>query len=189
MDNDQCNKRGEAEPVGVVLARLMAKVRGATQEAGPETPATEPTTDEAVTLASRSPHDGPAVYDFDLAEFPLFSFAKRPARDRLGVGGATAHPLLFDLLQLYAEQGGRAPVIHFSTLRSLFLRRERNPSKKDYDRMRRDFAVLRGYDFTCKNAYGTPAATPCGKAATWTSTTGSWPPGSPSSATRTSPAS
>jgi hypothetical protein len=128
------------------------------------------------------PPDGLACYDFDLAEFPLFSFGRRPPRDplapltyadtirgkdgrpvkrtwtaypgRLGVGGATAHALLFDLLQLYAEQGGRGSRIHFGTLRSLFLRRgERNPSKKDYDRLRRDFAVLRGYDFSCRNAY------------------------------------
>ncbi len=182
MNKDQCNKRGGAEPVGDVLARLMAKVRKGTLEVGPESPATEPTTDPVVVPASPLSHTRPAVYDFDLAEFPLFSFAKRPARDRhaplthtdtirgkdgrpvartwtaypgrLGVGGATAHALLFDLLQLYAEQGGRAPAIQFGTLRSLFLRRgERNPSKKDYDRIRRDFAVLRGYDFSCRNAY------------------------------------
>jgi hypothetical protein len=132
--------------------------------------------------AWRSTGDGVAHFDFDLAEFPLFSFAKRPPRDRrapltysdtirgrdgrpvartwtaypgrLGVGGATAHQLLFDLLQLYAEQGGAGSVIRFGTLRALFLRRgERNPSKKDYDRMRRDFAVLRGYDFSCTNAF------------------------------------
>lgn len=182
MKKDQCNKRGGAEPLGDVLARLMAKVRQATHEVGPEAPAAEMTTDLPVVAASRPAEDGPAVYDFDLAEFPLFSFAKRPARDRhapltyadtirgrdgrpvartwtaypgrLGLGGATAHALLFDLLQLYAEQGGRAAVVHFGTLRALFLRRgERNPSKKDYDRMRRDFAVLRGYEFSCKNAY------------------------------------
>ncbi len=169
------------EPVGAVLARLMAKVKptiareklNGTDDIG--SPAFE------VVASDRTAPGGVACFDFDLAEFPLFSFAKRPrnpnapltyadtirGRDgrpvartwtaypgRLGVGGATAHELLFDLLQLYAEQGGRAPVIHFGTLRSLFLRRgERNPSKKDYDRMRRDFAVLRGYDFSCKNAF------------------------------------
>jgi hypothetical protein len=182
MNKDQCNKRSGTEAVGDVLARLMAKVRKAAHDPEPEAPATEPTTDQVVAAAVPPARDGPAVYDFDLAEFPLFSFAKRPARDRnapltytdtirgragrpvtrtwtaypgrLGVGGATAHALLFDLLQLYAEQGGRAPVIHFGTLRSLYLRRgARNPSKTDYDRMRRDFAVLRGYDFSCKNAY------------------------------------
>jgi hypothetical protein len=186
MNKDQCNKRGGAEPVGDVLVRLMAKIRQRPGRAGPDTPTPPTTPDPVPPAASRPPGDGPAVYDFDLAEFPLFSFAKRPARDRhapltyadtirgrdgrpvtrtwtaypgrLGVGGATAHALLFDLLQIYAEQGGRSPVIHFGTLRSLFLRRgERNPSKRDYDRMRRDFAVLRGYDFGCKNAHWDPA--------------------------------
>jgi hypothetical protein len=124
-----------------------------------------------------------SCFDFDLAEFPLFRFSKDPAarlssrplayadvirgRDgrpverswsvypgRLGYGGPTAHVLLFDLLQLYAEQGAEGSQIQFGTLRSLFLRRgERNPSKRDYERMRRDFAVLRGYEFVCKNAF------------------------------------
>lgn len=122
-------------------------------------------------------------YDFDLAEFPLFRFAKssgrRHDRDPLvyadsitgrdgspvarewraypgpfGFGGPSAHALLYDLLQLYAEQGGRGTQIQFGTLRSLLLRRgERNPSKRDYDRLRRDFDVLRGYDFHCTNAF------------------------------------
>jgi hypothetical protein len=123
---------------------------------------------------------------FDLAEFPLFRFSKDPAarlssrplsyaevirgRDgrpverswsvypgRLGYGGPTAQVLLFDLLQLYAEQGAAGSQIQFGTLRSLFLRRgERNPSKRDYERMRRDLAVLRGYEFVCKNAFWDP---------------------------------
>lgn len=183
MKKDQCIKREGPEPLAAVLARLMAKVQ----------PTTEPPAESASSEAGAGADapvtgrwGGPACYDFDLAEFPLFSFGKRPPRDpfapmtysdrirgkdgrpvtrswtaypgRLGVGGPTAHALLFDLLQLYAEQGGRGSRIHFGTLRSLFLRRgERNPSKKDYDRLRRDFAVLRGYDFSCKNAYWDPA--------------------------------
>jgi hypothetical protein len=179
MKKDQCIKRDGPEPLAAVLARLMAKVR----------PPAEPTgrPDEGTTPSGRADagpvsSGGSASFDFDLAEFPLFSFGKRLPRDpfapvtytdairgkdgrpvtrswtaypgRLGVGGSTAHTLLFDLLQLYAEQGGRGSRIHFGTLRSLLLRRgERNPSKKDYDRVRRDFAVLRGYDFSCKNAY------------------------------------
>src|SRR5207244_4502148 len=108
-------------------------------------------------------------YDFDLAEFPLFRLSKQaPARsgreplryeDRItgpdgthvprswvvypgpfGFGGASAQVLLFDLLQLYAEQGGRGAQIHFGTLRSLLVRHgDRNPSQRDYDRVRRDF--------------------------------------------------
>ena len=44
--------------------------------------------------------------------------------------------------------------IHFGTLRSLLLRRgERNPSRRDYDRVRRDFDVLRGYDIHFRNSF------------------------------------
>lgn len=179
MKKDQCIKREGPEPLATVLARLMAKVRPPAElSVRPEEEKASPGRPDAVPVSS----GGSASFDFDLAEFPLFSFGKQPPRDpfapvtytdtirgrdgravtrswaaypgRLGVGGATAHALLFDLLQLYAEQGGRGSRIHFGTLRSLFLRRgERNPSKKDYDRLRRDFAVLRGYDFSCKNAY------------------------------------
>jgi len=122
-------------------------------------------------------------YDFDLAEFPLFRLNKlapgKSAREPLryadtitgrdvkpverswavypgpfGFGGQSTQVLLFDLLQLYCEQGARGTQIQFGTLRSLFQRRgERNPSKRDYDRLRRDFDILRGYDLHCVNAF------------------------------------
>lgn len=122
-------------------------------------------------------------YDFDLAEFPLFSLHKNSistrGRDPLvytdtitgqdgkpvtrtwktypgafGFGGSTAQVLLYDLLQLYCEQGARGSQIEFGTLRSLFRRHsDRNPSKRDYDRLRRDLDILRGYDFHCTNAF------------------------------------
>jgi hypothetical protein len=180
MKKDQCIEgRTGPEVLGAVLARLMAKVKPTDPKLDPPREATAPKRE--VPEPDRPTSVGVACFDFDLAEFPLFSFAKRPRNPhapltyadtirgkdgrpvartwtahpgRLGVGGATAHELLFDLLQLYAEQGGSGSTIHFGTLRSLLLRRgERNPSKKDYDRMRRDFAVLRGYDFCCKNAF------------------------------------
>src|SRR5262249_1316561 len=54
----------------------------------------------------------------------------------------------------YVEQGCRGSQIQFGTLRSLLLRRgERNPSARDYARIRRDLDILRGYDFHCKNAF------------------------------------
>ena len=123
-----------------------------------------------------------AWFDFDLAEFPLFRFSKRPQeRDRsplcytdtitgpnsqritrewrvfpghLGFGGATTQVLLFDLLQLYIEQGAKGSQIEFGTLHAIFRRRGlRNPSTRDYARLRRDMDILRGYDFQCKNAF------------------------------------
>jgi hypothetical protein len=122
-------------------------------------------------------------YDFDLAEFPLFYFYKNRdnSADRepltysdtiagkddqrvtrewkvypgpFGFGGQSTQLLLYGLLQLYVEQGSRGSQIQFGTLRSLFLRRgERNPSKHDYERLRRDLDILRGYDLHCKNAF------------------------------------
>src|SRR5262245_43989046 len=127
--------------------------------------------------------DPPGRYDFDLAEFPLFRFfttrlsrhgrepmvyydtitggdGARVAREwkvypgTFGFGGASAQALLYDLLQLYVEQGARGSQLQFGTLRSLFQRRNtRNPSRRDYERIRRDLDILRGYDFHCRNAF------------------------------------
>src|SRR5262249_28113448 len=126
-------------------------------------------------------------YDFDLAEFPLFRLYKnrlstndrneplaytdtitgkdgeRATREwrvyagRVGFCGRRAQALLYDLLQIYIEQGARGRYIHFGTLRALFLRQgNRNPSKRDYDRIKRDIDILRGYDFHAKNAFWSP---------------------------------
>lgn len=126
----------------------------------------------------------PGRWDFDLAEFPLFRLHKprlnkHDTRQPLvytdtitgkdgqpvvrewkafpspyGFGGASTQALLFDLLQLYVEQGARATQIQFGTLRALFQRRgHRNPSNDDYARLRRDIKVLCGYRFECRNAF------------------------------------
>jgi len=122
-------------------------------------------------------------YDFDLAEFPLFRFYKNrlATREReplvytdtitgrdgeqvvrewkvypsvFGFGGSSTQTLLYDLLQLYIEQGARERYIYFGTLRALFQRQgNRNPSRRDYERMRRDIDILRSCDFQGKNAF------------------------------------
>jgi hypothetical protein len=133
---------------------------------------------------AEAPEEAPSGrFDFDLAEFPLFRFYKNaPGRlDRnplvyadtirgrdgervsrewkaypgpFGFGGPSTQLLLYDLLQLYAEQGYRGAQLMFGTIRSLLVRRgERNPSKRDYERVRRDMDILRGYDFHCRNAF------------------------------------
>ncbi len=164
------------EHIADILARVVPKPPPATSPP----PATHPSRHQPPPDES----DPSSRYDFDLAEFPLFRLNKLAAgasggREPLrytdtitgkdgkpvarswavhpgpfGFGGQSTQVLLFDLLQLYAEQGARGTQIQFGTLRSLFLRRgHRNPSRRDYDRMRRDFDILRGYDLHCKNAF------------------------------------
>lgn len=168
---------GSPEHVHAILGRVLsAKTRAAGSE--PDAP-----TGTRLVASKIDRADTSGRYDFDLAEFPLFRL-NRLAEDKtgrepirysdtitgrdgksverswtvhagpFGFGGPSAQVLLFDLLQLYAEQGAKGTQIQFGTLRSLFLRRgERNPSKRDYERMRRDIDVLRGYDLHCKNAF------------------------------------
>lgn len=171
-----------AEAVGGILARILKQAFKSENE--PDDGLAQAAASTSPAAVPKSPN---GRYDFDLAEFPIFRFGKpnlsKHGRDPLvysdtiqgkdgrpvtrtwkaypgpfGFGGASAQALLFDLLQLYAEQGGRGSQIQFGTLRALFLRRgERNPSKRDYERLRRDLDVLRGYDFHCTNAFWDPA--------------------------------
>jgi hypothetical protein len=132
-----------------------------------------------------SKSDAAGRYDFDLAEFPLFRYhthrVAAPDRSPLtytdtivgkggeaierewkcypgafGFGGATTQQVLYELLQLYVQQGCRGSQIQFGTPRALLLRiwpETRHPSLKDYTRLRRDLDILRGYDFHCRNAF------------------------------------
>lgn len=122
-------------------------------------------------------------YDFDLAEFPFFHFDKNPAHPlrepiaytdtiagkdgavvnrewkvypsaAYGFGGPTTQLVLYDLLQLYIEQGCKGNQIQFGTLYHLLQRRGiRNPSTRDYQRLRRDIEILCSCRFHCKNAF------------------------------------
>jgi hypothetical protein len=123
-------------------------------------------------------------YDLDLAEFPIFRFHKNELSNfdintplaytdtikgkdgepvprtwhvypsRYGFGGASTMLLLYDLIQLYLEQGATGNQIQFGTLHSLFQRRgQRRPSERDYKRMMRDIDILRGLDFHAENAF------------------------------------
>lgn len=71
-----------------------------------------------------------------------------------GVGGPGAQLLLFDLMQIYAGQEGPRDVIRYGTMRSILARRGlRHPSRRDYERLRRDLAILRGYEICCTNGF------------------------------------
>lgn len=158
----------------------MARAETATSST--QTPVSAPAPEEKTVVESEDRRPT-GHYDFDLAEFPLFRLYKnsdaRNSREPLehsdtitgrggkpverswqvypgpfGFGGQSTQVLLYDLFQLYIEQGAKGSQIQFGTLRSLYQRRgERNPSKRDYDRMRRDFDILCGYYFKCKNGF------------------------------------
>lgn len=170
---------GKPERAGGILAEILKRTMSAAVEVEPARPREKC---EGGPRGVEEDRDT-GRYDFDLAEFPLFKFCKpsgtRQVRDPIvyadtiagkdgkpvarvwraypgpfGFGGPSTHALLYDLLQLYVEQGARGTQVQFGTLRSLFLRRgARNPGKRDYERLRRDIDILRGYDFHCRNAF------------------------------------
>jgi hypothetical protein len=174
-------KRQEPEHVGQILAGFLRQSAAGSREPLPTAEAVAEPSPQAAAASETIATEG--RYDFDLAEFPLFHFYKNrdntgdrepltyadtiTGRDDqrvtrewkvypgpFGFGGQSTQVLLYDLLQLYVEQGSRGSQIQFGTLRSLFRRRgERNPSKHDYERLRRDLDILRGYDLHCKNAF------------------------------------
>ena len=138
-----------------------------------------------------------ARYDHSLAEFPAFRFGKRrrqsdelirftdsisgPHGQRLerawtvfpsakwGYGGATTQALLFDLHQIWKDQGFHGARIYFGTLRGLYQRQHpgKNPAPLDYARLRRDLDILCGYEFDCDNAFWDPASRSYGNMRAW----------------------
>jgi hypothetical protein len=141
---------------------------------------TEPKGHKQVVTLTTGPN---GRYDFDLAEFPFFHFDKnpdQPLKDPItytdtitgkdgravvrqwkvypsaayGFGGPTTQLVLYDLLQLYIEQGCKGNQIQFGTLYNLLQRRGiRSPSTRDYQRLRRDIEILCSCRFHCKNAF------------------------------------
>ena len=159
--------------------------RGPARRAGQQAPARE----------ERDPTH--ARYDHGLAEFPAFRFGKRrrqseelirftdsiagPNGRRLerdwtvfpsakwGYGGATTQALLFDLHQIWKDQGFHGTRIYFGTLRKLYQRQHpgKNPAPLDYGRLRRDLDILCGYEFDCANAFWDPASRSYGNMRAW----------------------
>ena len=176
------NKTTEIRSVGDILTDLLGPTL-AKASPQPLARETEPKRHSTKKVDSPVNKITEGHYDLDLAEFPLFHFHTTrvgkadptPLRYQdtikgangqpvvrewivhpgpLGFGGPSSQALLYDLLQLYIEQGAQSSQIQFGTLRSLFLRRgQRNPSARDYDRIRRDLDILRGYDIHCRNAF------------------------------------
>ena len=164
---------------------------------GPDTGASPQGEMWASAQAAHDPAD--TRYDHSLAEFPAFRFGKRRSGSdnlirftdtitvpgsnherlerawtvypsaRWGYGGATTQALLFDLHQLWKQDGFRGTRIHFGTLRHLFQSQHpgKNPSMTDYARLRRDLDILCGYEFDCVNAFWDPASRTYGNMRAW----------------------
>ena len=163
----------------------------------PESGSVEQARTRAIPRATHDPTH--ARYDHSLAEFPAFRFGKRrrepeevirftdtiagpiPGEDRLkrewtvypsakwGYGGATTQALLFDLHQIWKDEGFRGTRIHFGTLRNLYQCQHpgKNPSRLDYARLRRDLDILCGYEFNCVNAFWEPTSRTYGSMRAW----------------------
>jgi hypothetical protein len=127
----------------------------------------------------------PGRYEGHLAEFPWFILDKKARRPhgleplvykdtisapdgtpvnrrwethpstKWGFGGPSTAKVLYELLQLYVEQGSTADHIHFATLRALCQRiyPDRHPSQDDRQRLGRDLDILCDYRFDCENAF------------------------------------
>jgi hypothetical protein len=160
-------------------------------------PAARPATSERVRSQESGDSADHARYDHGLAEFPAFRFGKRrlqseeilrfadaisgPRGQRLerswtvfpsakwGYGGATTQALLFDLHQVWKEQGFHGSRIYFGTLRKLYQLQHpgKNPAPLDYARLRRDLDILCGYEFDCENAFWDPVSRSYGNMRAW----------------------
>src|SRR5262245_36919275 len=130
MRLDKKGRENRSECGARLLAHLLAVPRAGSPTDGP------PQGRDALQKGDLHQPDPPGRFDFDLAEFPLFRFfttrMNRHGRDPMvysdtiaardgarvtrewklypgpfGFGGASAQALLYDLLQLYVEQGAR----------------------------------------------------------------------------------
>jgi hypothetical protein len=178
------SESNQPEAIGDILQGFLRNHIPIPEPAAAPAPVQPAKAPAVVPIAHEEDDLPPGRYDFDLSEFPLFRFYRPslnkhdpriplvytdtisgkdgqpvPRRWQLyagafGFGGSSAHALLFDLFQIWAEHGFRGTHIQFGTLRSLYQRRgDRHPSARDYTRLRHDIEVLRGYDFHCTNAF------------------------------------
>jgi len=174
---------GASLPPAKVASQSRGGDPAARLAARPEPLLKPPVTPKAAPVVDTDDED-PGRYEGHLAEFPWFildkkqrvAFGQKPLvySDTIngpngegiprkwethpgtyGFGGPSTADLLYELLQLYVEQGCTQDHIHFGTLRTLFrrLHPNLNPSRSDYTRLRRDLDILCGYRFNCENAF------------------------------------
>jgi hypothetical protein len=121
-------------------------------------------------------------YEMNLAEFPLALLAKRKLKEvrvieyedtiigangelihrkwavspsaRFGFGSTAITALLFELFQIWKEQGFASRNIHFQSIYNLIQRMgDRTTSDKAYERIRNDLTVLYEISVEAKNAF------------------------------------
>ena len=137
---------------------------------------------QADTTAKKSVSLPRSKYEMNLAEFPLALLSKRKLKEvriieyedtitgnngemiqrkwtvspsaRFGFGSTTITALLFELFQIWKEQGFESRQIHFGSIYNLIQRTGlRNPGDKDYERIRNDLTALVEISIEAKNAF------------------------------------
>lgn len=122
-----------------------------------------------------------AKYELTLAEFPIFILSKggRPAvqvieyQDQIkgkggklvdrhwrvypdskyGFGGPSAQATMFELFQIWKDQGFEGRVVNFGTISQIIRRRGLTDAKSAYDAIRRDLYCLVGVRIEADNAF------------------------------------
>ncbi len=124
------------------------------------------------------------IYELTLAEFPLFIFSSAPKevkdnpfykykdqirgkdgpvervwtlyRDpKYGFPNESTLSTLYEIIQIWKEQGFASPLINFGSYANLIQRKGQKgrPGRKDYDRIKRDLGCLRGVRIEAQNAF------------------------------------
>ena len=174
---------GDPEPFRAQIGDVLKRAHQGYVEGHRPSPTSESATTRPPVTSEEPPFE-PGRYDFDIAEFPLFNLSRnRPnpwgdgplvyrdiirGKDRepvervwkvypgaFGFGSQSTQDMLYDLIQLYVEQGCEGTYLHFQTLNRIYRRRHGGvyAGPKDYRRMKRDIDILRGYDFHAENAF------------------------------------
>jgi len=123
----------------------------------------------------------PPKYEFNLAEFPVTILSKRPPKDlkvieyqdtivgkdgqviprrwkvspsaEYGFGTSEALGTLFELFQMWKEQGFETPIIRFGSVYNLVKRMGLEDASLNYARRRKDLNALVGITIEAKNAF------------------------------------
>lgn len=130
---------------------------------------------------NKKPEISKSKYELTLSEFPIFILSKKTVDDlkgiiyedtivgkdyeivkrewqvlpdsRLGFGTASTFETLFDLFQIWKDQGFKDPFIQFGTIYQLLKRKEQKHGKTQYQQIVKDLKCLVGIRIEAKNAF------------------------------------